>query len=608
MNSDRLDPPPESPSLDPGTQPLRWFRAVPDRAPRQPPAAVYRRIAAARPARDTARGEVAAVPLDRSEFPDTDPRAEPPARVEPGRLSTTQQMRREVARGLRYAHFRANANTSQLIRLVSAVEAATGLLEERGLIDRGVLEQRTAEAAERVGCDFAASGLGVRVDPSTASKYDASATVGVDCENRLHLCHAACCKLHFALSREDLQEGTIRWDFGNPYLIAQGEDGWCVHLDRRTRACGAYAARPRMCRTYDCSKDPRIWLDFERRIVNPQILDAAWPQTAPSTLADDAAPARKAEPAGDVSLRRSLLDALASRPQVWRHGRWFLSAYGICLALGFTAGTALWLSRVGSPDGSGPTWLFVGGLVLAAYAGSRLLWMTEARLGRALSGARAASGVSGHTFYGGLLGALGFSAIWMSGHGTAWRAADLAAPSVALGLAIGKLGCFGTGCCVGSRAVRGPAVRYFHRASKAVAVHHLAGVPLIPVQLYESAYAAAAAIALWSLPDSWVGSGRVLGALLVLVTLGRAMLLPFRHRSSDARATALLTGVVHLLLVTAGTLLLVRPSAGAPFDAAPLPAWSVVAGSLLAGSLVLALFGVHRQPSAAAATESGGKP
>jgi hypothetical protein len=29
-------------------------------------------------------------------------------------------------------------------------------------------------------------------------------------------------------------------------------------------------ARPRTCRVYDCRRDPRIWLDFERRIPAPE--------------------------------------------------------------------------------------------------------------------------------------------------------------------------------------------------------------------------------------------------------------------------------------------------------------------------------------------------
>jgi prolipoprotein diacylglyceryltransferase/Fe-S-cluster containining protein len=510
--------------------------------------------------------------------------------------SPTQQMRREVARGLQYAHFRANANTNRVIQLVSTVEAATDMLEEQGLLDRSALARRKAEAAGRIGRDFAEKGLGVQLDPSTESKYDASTAVRIDCESRIHLCHAACCKLHFPLSREDVQEGTIRWDFGNPYVIAQGEDGWCVHLDRGTKTCGVYSARPRMCRTYDCRNDARIWLDFEKRIVNPRILDATWPRELPPTASTDAAPSpREMPPSRDESGYRSILDVLASRPQIWSDARWFLSAYGLFLAVGFAAGTALWLARAGSASDNRPAWLFVAGLVVAAYVGSRLLWIVEHGLVRLLSGTRTASW--GHTFYGGFLAALGFAAVWLKGHDAAWRAADLAAPSIALGFAVAKLGCFGSGCCLGIPTTCGPTVRYSHWASKAVAVHKLTGVPLVPLQLYEGAYALIMASVLWFLPDSWIGSGRVLGAFLVVMTVGRALLLPFRYREADARASLLLTGLLHLLFVTTGIMLLSRPAISGGIDAAPLSDWSVAAGSLIAAALVLALFGMHRQSS-----------
>jgi len=39
------------------------------------------------------------------------------------------------------------------------------------------------------------------------------------------------------LSRQDVEEGVIRWEFGRPYLIAHGADGYCVHLDRESYRC-----------------------------------------------------------------------------------------------------------------------------------------------------------------------------------------------------------------------------------------------------------------------------------------------------------------------------------------------------------------------------------
>jgi Putative zinc- or iron-chelating domain len=109
------------------------------------------------------------------------------------------------------------------------------------------------------------------------SKYEFKGGAEIDCENRIHLCKAACCRLPLALSKEDVQEGIVRWDLAQPYIIAQDKDGYCVHMDHQTCRCSVYTHRPIPCRGYDCRKDKRIWLDFEKRVVNSQVHDPDWP-------------------------------------------------------------------------------------------------------------------------------------------------------------------------------------------------------------------------------------------------------------------------------------------------------------------------------------------
>jgi Fe-S-cluster containining protein len=101
------------------------------------------------------------------------------------------------------------------------------------------------------------------------SKYEA-ASPDIPCAELIPLCGARCCVLSFALSTEDLDEGVIRWDYGQPYLIRQrASDGYCVHNDPDGHGCTVHAARPRVCRMYDCRKDNRIWIDYEQRIPAP---------------------------------------------------------------------------------------------------------------------------------------------------------------------------------------------------------------------------------------------------------------------------------------------------------------------------------------------------
>lgn len=90
----------------------------------------------------------------------------------------------------------------------------------------------------------------------------------------------------------------------------------------------------------------------------------------------------------------------------------------------------------------------------------------------------------GLVFYGGVLLALP-TAVWLAKKEALplWGAADIWAPSIALGHAIGRLGCFCAGCCYGKPAEGLPWAVIFRNPDSLA----LKGVPLHPAQLYESA-------------------------------------------------------------------------------------------------------------------------
>jgi hypothetical protein len=183
----------------------------------------------------------------------------------------------DILRGLLYAHSRANSNTRELCRTAATVEALVELLANGGVLDQGAVEELRESMQQRLQGEYLRGGMGVAMQEFDVSKYAFDKGVEIDCENRLPLCKAACCKLPFALSAEDVHEGVIRWDLGSPYLIAHGGDGYCVHMDRCTHQCGVYDQRPIPCRGYDCRRDTRIWLDFDERVVNPRIDEPDWP-------------------------------------------------------------------------------------------------------------------------------------------------------------------------------------------------------------------------------------------------------------------------------------------------------------------------------------------
>jgi phosphatidylglycerol:prolipoprotein diacylglycerol transferase len=89
----------------------------------------------------------------------------------------------------------------------------------------------------------------------------------------------------------------------------------------------------------------------------------------------------------------------------------------------------------------------------------------------------------GLVFYGGVLLALP-TAVWFAKKEALplWDTADIWAPSIALGHAIGRLGCFCAGCCYGKPAEGLPWAVIFRNADSLA----VKGVPLHPAQLYES--------------------------------------------------------------------------------------------------------------------------
>jgi len=185
-------------------------------------------------------------------------------------------IRQEVSEGFIYTHSRLNANTNKTLEASAFLYALVELLDEKGVIGIEELDERKRSVGQRLIEQLRQSSNGVILQDLEVDKYEFEQEVAIDCENRVHLCKAACCRLPFALSKQDIREGVIHWELGRPYLIDQGADGLCSHLDRDTMSCNVHAHRPVPCRGFDCRKDRGIWLDFENRIANPAVEQPDW--------------------------------------------------------------------------------------------------------------------------------------------------------------------------------------------------------------------------------------------------------------------------------------------------------------------------------------------
>ncbi len=151
-------------------------------------------------------------------------------------------------------------------RLDGTVEALMAALIEAGVITDEQIDDHL-DTASRVARGRRRSEHEVQLWTG-GDKYEVP-DPGIDCEARMHLCQGRCCSFDFPLSDQDLDEGHVEWRHREPYMLAQRPDGYCVHNDPTTRACGVYHHRPGTCRTFSCRTDKRVWIDFEARIPAP---------------------------------------------------------------------------------------------------------------------------------------------------------------------------------------------------------------------------------------------------------------------------------------------------------------------------------------------------
>jgi phosphatidylglycerol:prolipoprotein diacylglycerol transferase len=212
-------------------------------------------------------------------------------------------------------------------------------------------------------------------------------------------------------------------------------------------------------------------------------------------------------------------------PQVFHIGSFFLPTYGLLVALGFLTG--LWTAaRLAGKAGLDREAVLNLGVytAIAGLAGAKL-FMLAMDFGYYLQhpaeifslATLQAAGI----FYGGLIFALATAFWYMRRKNLPGLAtADAFAPGIAIGHAVGRLGCFAAGCCWGAESHLPWAVTFTNpEAHRLVGVP--LGVPLQPTQLYEAAAEAAIFLILYRQFFRPHRPGTIIGLYLVLYSSAR---------------------------------------------------------------------------------------
>ncbi len=221
-------------------------------------------------------------------------------------------------------------------------------------------------------------------------------------------------------------------------------------------------------------------------------------------------------------------------PILFHIGSLPIRSYGLMVALAFAG--AIWLARRRAParnvepDAIIDLAFFV---IIASIVGARLTYVIvhwEHYIGDPLRALKIWDG--GLALYGGMILGILVGLWFFKRRGiNPWVGADITAPALSLGIAIGRIGCFFNGCCFGKHcelpwAVTFPAV--------SGAGTWFPGVPLHPTQLYESASSIAVMAVLLLLDRKRRFPGFLLWTFMLLLSVYRFLIDPLRYYESTS--------------------------------------------------------------------------
>lgn len=246
-------------------------------------------------------------------------------------------------------------------------------------------------------------------------------------------------------------------------------------------------------------------------------------------------------------------------PKLISIGSFYIPTYGVLVALGFLAGLAitLRLARRAGLASEKITNLAIY-CVIAGILGAKL-FMFLFDFGDYLRNpgqifsleTLQAAGV----FHGGFLAAILFAAFYMRREQLpVLRTMDVFAPGIAIGQAIGRIGCFAAGCCWGRECDLPWGVRFRSNVAAPVPLDKT----LHPVQLYESAADLLIFALLYRRAQQKHPDGQVIGLYMLLYSTARFIIEFYRVHEQSLVGPFSLTQWIALGVFIAGAVILAR--------------------------------------------------
>jgi len=255
-------------------------------------------------------------------------------------------------------------------------------------------------------------------------------------------------------------------------------------------------------------------------------------------------------------------------PKLFSIGSFFIPTYGVLVALGFLAGLLITMrlaTRAGlSADKVTNLAVYCA---IAGVLGAKLFmflfdwsyyWQNPGEI--FTMGTLQAAGV----FHGGFIAALVVAFFYMRKHKLAvLPTMDIFAPGVAIGQAIGRLGCFAAGCCWGRECDLPWGVHFRSDFAAPVPLDKA----LHPVQLYESFANFLLFALLYKLSARAHRPGKIIGLYLVIYSTVRFCVEFFRNHEQSLILNLSLTQWISLGLLALGAVILATvksPSVSVP--------------------------------------------